>query len=364
MRNLLPYLRYDILCGLLCLCCVSSPLTGQAVVDHEAPSYKVGVREAAPFAFRDASGEWQGITIDLWRHIAQAKDLDFEYMVYSLPELLQALEEQSIDVGLAAVTISAEREKRFDFTQPFMQSSLAIAAKAEPAGWVRTLKAFVSWEFFSAAGALAAVILIFGFLIWIFERKKNEQFAGRPAAGIGSGFWWSAVTMTTVGYGDKAPVTLGGRIVGLIWMFAAIIIISGFTAAIASSLTMGSLQSGVESADDLRGARVGAIGASSGAAYLEDARIDYRSYETAPDLLRALEQGQIEAAVHDEPILRYLLKQNELSDVRLLPDRLRLESYAFGLKEGSSLQEPINRALLEVIQSDGWMETIESYLGK
>jgi CubicO group peptidase (beta-lactamase class C family) len=47
--------------------------------------------------------------------------------------------------------------------------------------------------------------------------------------GIGIGIWWATVTMTTVGYGDKAPMTPGGRIVGLIWMFVGVITISGFT---------------------------------------------------------------------------------------------------------------------------------------
>jgi len=35
-------------------------------------------------------------------------------------------------------------------------------------------------------------------VLWIFERKRNpEQFGGTPAQGIGSSFWWAAVTMTT-----------------------------------------------------------------------------------------------------------------------------------------------------------------------
>ena len=63
--------------------------------------------------------------------------------------------------------------------------------------------------------------------------------------------------MTTVGYGDKAPVTVMGRLIGLIWMFAAIIIISSFTAAIAASLTVSELGSDVENPNDLPNVRVG-----------------------------------------------------------------------------------------------------------
>jgi ABC-type amino acid transport substrate-binding protein len=323
---------------------------------------KVALREEAPFAFRDKAGEWQGIAVDLWNRIAEQSGIEYSYEVYPLAGMLEALETAEVDAGVAALTISADREKRFDFTQPFMTSSLVIATKAEPRGWWQTLRGFVSLQFLSAAGALAAVLLAFGFLVWVFERKKNEQFGGKPIEGIGAGFWWSAVTMTTVGYGDKVPVTMGGRIVGLVWMFSAIIIISGFTAAIASSLTMNSLRTGIESLNDLRTAEVGVIQASSGAAYLDGARIDYQNFATSDALIEALANGRIDAAVHDAPILKYALKEQGIEHIKILPDRLRLESYAFGLKENSPHLETINRSLLEIVQSDLWPATVDSYL--
>jgi voltage-gated potassium channel Kch len=65
-----------------------------------------------------------------------------------------------------------------------------------------------------------SLLTVTGALIWLAERRHNEeQFRRDPAAGIGNGIWWSAVTMTTVGYGDKAPVTLAGRVIALVWMF-------------------------------------------------------------------------------------------------------------------------------------------------
>ncbi|GAB4332560.1 MAG: hypothetical protein Kow0037_10200 [Calditrichia bacterium] len=47
-------------------------------------------------------------------------------------------------------------------------------------------------------------------------------------------FWWSIVTLTTVGYGDIAPVTIGGRIVGVLVMFLGIGLLGMFTATVAS----------------------------------------------------------------------------------------------------------------------------------
>lgn len=263
---------------------------------------KVGLREAAPFTMQDESGEWTGVAVDLWNGIAEMNQYTFEFETFGLAELLVALEAGEIDAAVAPLTITAEREKVFDFTLPFMQSGLAIAAEVKPTGWWQAVRRIVSLPFLQAASALALVIAIFGLLMWLFERRKNEMFSGSTVEGLGSGFWWSAVTMTTVGYGDKAPVTLGGRIVGLVWMFTAIIIISGFTASIASLLTVGSLDSGIEQLDDLRDQKVGVIESSSAAAFLDAERIRFRTFADLDVMMDALEAGRVVAVVHDRPI--------------------------------------------------------------
>jgi polar amino acid transport system substrate-binding protein len=53
-------------------------------------------------------------------------------------------------------------------------------------------------------------------LTWLFECKHNPQQFGEDATrGSWANLWWAAVTMTTVGYGDKALATVGGRIIAL-----------------------------------------------------------------------------------------------------------------------------------------------------
>jgi voltage-gated potassium channel len=52
---------------------------------------------------------------------------------------------------------------------------------------------------------------------------------------IGSGLWWAVQTVTTVGYGDNVPMTLGGRLVAVLVMLVGIGFLTVVTAAITST---------------------------------------------------------------------------------------------------------------------------------
>ena len=212
---------------------------------------------------------------------------------------------------------------------------------------------------------LALVLLAVGLLVWWFERKKNpQQFNGSVAKGIGSAFWWSAVTMTTVGYGDKAPVTFGGRLVALIWMFVAIIIISSFTAAITSSLTVSQLESVVKGPEDLPRVTVGTVVNTTSESYLEQIRISYLPYTTPREGLIALKKGDIDALVYDAPILRYYIHRDFSGSLHVLPKLMLRQNYGIALPANSPLREQINVVLLQKIRQKAWQDKIVQYLGE
>ena len=75
--------------------------------------------------------------------------------------------------------------------------------------------------------AITFFALIGASLVFLFEGGVNEQFMA-----MGDAIWWVLVTMTTVGYGDKVPMTTGDRIIGIIIMFFGLALLSSFTATI------------------------------------------------------------------------------------------------------------------------------------
>ena len=210
-----------------------------AVADESSePLLRVGISEVPPFVIKEPDGSWRGISIDLWQAVAEQAGYRYEMLPMPFERLLPSLEDGQLDAVVGALTMTAEREARFDFTHPFYRTGLAIGVPygGEASGWA-AVKGLLSSQFLSLILGLAVLMLLVGGLLWLFERRRNQQqFGGSPAQGLGSSFWWAAVTMTTVGYGDKAPVTLGGRLIGLVWMFAGLIMVSTFTAAVASAL--------------------------------------------------------------------------------------------------------------------------------
>jgi ABC-type amino acid transport substrate-binding protein len=200
-------------------------------------------------------------------------------------------------------------------------------------------------------------------LVWWFERRVNPDEFEPSRHGLWSAFWFAAVSMTTVGYGDKAPRSIGGRVITLVWMFASIIVISFFTAAIATALTVHSLEAKVNGPQDLPRAKVGSVESTTSARYLEGRDLEFTSYATAADAVEALADGEVEAVVYDRPILRWLVQRRDDASLRVLAEVFDRQDYALVLAQGSPLREEINRVLLEELQSSRWPRLLEQYLG-
>jgi voltage-gated potassium channel len=93
------------------------------------------------------------------------------------------------------------------------------------------IMAYVEGSDLIILATMSAICIIFGgFAIFIFE-------AGAPDSNIetlGESMWWSVETITTVAYGEYYPVTLEGKIVASVMMFAAIAFLWTFVGALGS----------------------------------------------------------------------------------------------------------------------------------
>ena len=324
----------------------------------------VGVKVAPPFVIED-HGKYSGLAIDLWQQTAADHGWKYQYKRYDLKGLLDAVSSDQVDVGLGAITATSDREKRMDFSHPLTSSGLGVAVRSEQtAGWLAVVEALFSLAFLKVIVTLVILLLVVGLLMWWFERRKNpDQFGGQKSQGIFSGFWWAIVTMTTVGYGDLAPRTIPGRLIGMVWMIAALIVVSFFTASITSALTVGQLSQQVHSVDDLASMKITSLSNSTSAQWLGGKHFDYSKTGSVDDALAQLAAGKTDAVVYDAPLLRYDIEQHYRGKLHVLPLVLARQDYAFALPSHSSLREPIDTSLLRRINAADWSERLKHYFG-
>lgn len=360
-------IRYKLKLFFLLLLPISVCL-GQAPEESQFPdTVKVGLKTVVPFVIDNADSVYSGISILFWEKVAEDLDLTYSYRTYpDVESLLEAVRNKQVDLGVGALTITDERESILDFTHSYFSSGLGVAVRNERQGIFAQLLNIASWDFVKAAGVLCFVILIFGFLLWLFERKRNKEMFGKgQMKGIGSSFWWSAVTMTTVGYGDKAPITPGGRFVAFIWMFTAIVITSTLTAAIASALTVSTLSQKIDNIEDLANISVGTVGGSSSEEYLNREGVFATVYDNSDEALKALSAEEVDAVIYDKPILQYKIRQPDAyPDVEILPNRILQNNYGIALPEGSILRNDLNIAILRKLTSPEYRSIINRYLGR
>lgn len=81
-------------------------------------------------------------------------------------------------------------------------------------------------------GAGVSVILLYIASLAALDAERNAP--GATIVTFGDALWWACVTVTTTGYGDLVPVTMGGRLVGAGLMFGGVAMAGVITATLAS----------------------------------------------------------------------------------------------------------------------------------
>jgi polar amino acid transport system substrate-binding protein len=114
---------------------------------------RVATREVKPFVF-DEGGHLTGFSIELWQEISRQMNVKSEFILKpSVQDLLDSVKSHETTLGIAAISITAEREMDLDLSQPMFDAGLQILTPIQGTQRQRLLAVI--------AGALSSTALPF-----------------------------------------------------------------------------------------------------------------------------------------------------------------------------------------------------------
>lgn len=330
---------------------------------------RVAVRDLPPFVIYE-NRTYGGFEIELAELLSTQLGREVEiYAVDTVAKQLDDVSRGAADLAMGGVAITQSREEAIDFSLPVLDTGLTILVPTEvDEGISGQISAFFRTI---AASDLPWLLVVFGVavlvaahLIWLSERRSNPDFAEPYGRGIWDSLYWSIVTMSTVGYGDKVARGNTGRALALVWIAGGTLVFATFTAAIASALAVEEIRGGIAGPSDLPGNRVVTVSQSAGQTYLSGLGIGPVLVGDIEEAYEILDQGGADAIVFDAPVLRFHATREGQGDVTTVGPDFEDVQYGIVVAQGEGqLREQVNLALLELIESGAYEQLRDKWFG-
>ncbi|KAL3045149.1 hypothetical protein OYC64_013413 [Pagothenia borchgrevinki] len=305
------------------------------------------------------------------------------------------------DVAVAPLTITLVREEVIDFSKPFMSLGISIMikkpTKSKPGvfSFLDPL-AYEIWMciVFAYIGVSVVLFLVSRFSPYEWHAEDYEEGAEPQSPtqasangvqqgqapqqqnnnqqsleqtnefGIFNSLWFSLGAFMQQGC-DISPRSLSGRIVGGVWWFFTLIIISSYTANLAAFLTVERMVSPIESAEDLAKQTeiaYGTLDAGSTKEFFRRSKIavfekmwSYMKSADPPVFVKTTDEGVMRVrkskgkyAYLLESTMNEYIEQRKPCDTMKVGGNLDSKGYGIATPKGSPLRNPVNLAVLKL----------------
>ncbi|KAI9524039.1 Glutamate receptor ionotropic, kainate 3 [Dissostichus eleginoides] len=328
---------------------------------------------------------FEGYCIDLLKELAIV--LGFTYEIRLVPDgrygsqdekgqwngMIRELIEHRADLAVAPFTITYMREKVIDFTKPFMNTGISILYRKPnatnngffsflnpmtPDIWVYILLAYLG------VSCVLFVIARFSPYEWYDAHPCNPgSDVVENNFTLFNSFWFGVGSLMQQG-SELMPKALSTRIIGGIWWFFTLIIISSYTANLAAFLTVERMDSPVDSADDIAKQtkiEYGVVKDGATMTFFKKSKVStfekmwaFMSSKPSTSLVKSIEDGIQRVLKSDYALLMesatidYITRRNcNLTQVGGLIDS---KGYGIGTPQGSPYRDKITMAILNILE--------------
>ncbi|XP_063342270.1 glutamate receptor ionotropic, kainate 3 [Pelmatolapia mariae] len=336
---------------------------------------------------------FEGFCIDLLKELANI--LGFTYEIRLVPDgkygsqddkgqwngMIRELIEHRADLAVAPLTITYVREKFIDFSKPFMSMGISILYRKPnttnngffsflnpmtPDIWVYILLAYLG------VSCVLFVIARFSPYEWYDAHPCNPgSDVVENNFTLLNSFWFGVGSLMQQG-SELMPKALSTRIIGGIWWFFTLIIISSYTANLAAFLTVERMDSPVDSADDIAKQtkiEYGVVKDGATMSFFKKSRVStfekmwaFMSSRPRTSLVKSIEDGiqrvlkSDYALITESTTIDYITRRNcNLTQVGGLIDS---KGYGIGTPLGSPYRDKISIAILSILE-DGRLHMLK-----
>ncbi|XP_037640919.1 glutamate receptor ionotropic, kainate 3 [Sebastes umbrosus] len=336
---------------------------------------------------------FEGFCIDLLKELSSV--LGFTYEIRLVPDgrygsqddkgqwngMIRELIEHRADLAVAPLTITYMREKVIDFSKPFMSMGISIVYRKPnttnngffsflnpmtPDIWVYILLAYLG------VSCVLFVIARFSPYEWYDAHPCNPgSDVVENNFTLLNSFWFGVGSLMQQG-SELMPKALSTRIIGGIWWFFTLIIISSYTANLAAFLTVERMDSPVDSADDIAKQtkiEYGVVKDGATMTFFKKSKVStfekmwaFMSSKPSTSLVKSIEDGiqrvlkSDYALIMESTTIDYITRRNcNLTQVGGIIDS---KGYGIGTPLGSPYRDKITIAILSILE-DGRLHMLK-----
>jgi ABC-type amino acid transport substrate-binding protein len=339
-----------------------------AVQDNPPRSIRVGAFADAPFAMKDANGEWGGYSVLILDQAAVHAHLLLEFHEYhTLDELYRAIAAGDIDVGVGNTLVTSKRLAQIDFTQPTLDGGLRVMVSSD-----RTHTLGRLWQGMVSDGHVKIVMwgtvitLVLTVLVLAVLRRLDREFTKHWHEGFAESLYHVvsvAITGKTSYKGNLAPAWVG-RLVASLWMVFGVATVAYVTSSLTSVMTANTITNRISGPQDLGGNTVAVLKGSVGERYCAEHHLDTLPFETVEEAAQAVAAKTADAAVADSQSLEYFDTSHPDVPVTEVGELFDRRHFAFPIRRGDDdLRRRIDIAVVSMRETGTLDKIREHFFG-